>query len=146
MDNDKDLYFVAVKVFLRDKNSNLLIIKDKFGDWDIPGGRLREIDFEAPLDKVLERKIKEELGTIHFVLGKPLLFMRHERDEILADGRKARRRIFAVGYEAEYIDGEILLGKNHEQYEWANLNNFQPEKYFSGGWLKGIEEYKEIKR
>ena len=144
MDNDKDVYFVAVKAFLRDKNNNLLITKDKFGDWDIPGGRLREVDFDVPLEKILERKIVEELGAIHFVIGKQIIFMRHERDEVLEGGEKAKKRIFAIGYDAEYMDGEILLGQNHEKYEWVDLNNFEPEKYFSGGWLKGIEEYKKI--
>jgi len=41
---NKDLYFVAVKIFLEDKDGRLLITKDRFGDWDLPGGRLREKD------------------------------------------------------------------------------------------------------
>jgi aspartate/methionine/tyrosine aminotransferase len=36
-DGVKDTYFVAVKALLR-KGDELLIIKDKFGDWDLPGG------------------------------------------------------------------------------------------------------------
>ena len=59
---NKDTYFVAVKVFLIDSVGNFLITKDCFGDWDIPGGRLREQDFNTPLELVAARKIKEELG------------------------------------------------------------------------------------
>lgn len=36
--SQKDTYFVAVKVFL-ERDNKLLILKDNFGDWDLPGGR-----------------------------------------------------------------------------------------------------------
>lgn len=114
----KDLYFVAVKIFLLDSNENLLIIKDCFNVWDIPGGRLREIDFDTELKNVVERKIKEELGTeVKYKLGNPVIFMRHERDEVLSSGGKEKRRIFAIGYIAQYQGGDIILGKNHQKYE-----------------------------
>jgi hypothetical protein len=38
---EKDLYYVAVKLFLRNENK-LLITHDIFGDWDLPGGRIRK--------------------------------------------------------------------------------------------------------
>lgn len=142
MNQSKDTYFVAVKVFLEDGKGNLLITKDRFGDWDIPGGRLRENDFDVQLEKVVERKMSEELGLgVAYVLGKPTVFMRHERDEILTSGEKQKRRIFAIGYSATYTGGQITLGKNHEKYEWVPLATFKPADYFTGGWLKGVEEY-----
>lgn len=138
---EKDLYFVAVKIFLEDKGK-LLITKDKFGDWDLPGGRLRENDFATPLEEILQRKIKEELGeNINYKIQGPIVFMRHERDEILQNTEKEKRRIFAIGYKATYLSGEIALGKNHEKYEWVDIKNFNPEDYFTGGWLKGVKEY-----
>lgn len=39
--DQKDLYFVAVKVFL-EKEEKFFIIKDGFGKWDIPGGRIKK--------------------------------------------------------------------------------------------------------
>ncbi|HSH31916.1 MAG TPA: hypothetical protein VK963_04595 [Candidatus Saccharimonadales bacterium] len=36
--NDKDLYYVAVKLFLLD-DGKLLITYDIFGPWDLPGGQ-----------------------------------------------------------------------------------------------------------
>ena len=39
--DQKDMYFVAVKVFL-EKDNKLLILKDNFGDWDLPGGRIKK--------------------------------------------------------------------------------------------------------
>ena len=51
---------------------------------------------------------------MRYELSEPLVFMRPERDELLASGEKVPRRIFAVGYQAKYIDGEIALGKISE--------------------------------
>jgi ADP-ribose pyrophosphatase YjhB (NUDIX family) len=142
MNTNKDTYFVAVKVFLEDAKGNLLITKDRFGDWDIPGGRLRENDFGAPFEEIVTRKMVEELGSgVKYTLGKPTVFMRHERDEILASGERQKRRIFAIGYPAVYTGGQITLGKNHEKFEWVPMATFKPADYFTGGWLKGVEEY-----
>lgn len=139
---NKDVYFVAVKVFLTDDSDRFLIVKDRFGDWDIPGGRLKENEFAVSLGAVIERKIKEELGEeVRYEVGEPAVFMRHERDEILASGQKEKRRIFAVGYLAKYTGGEVVLGKNHEKCEWVSVDTFKPEDYFNGGWLAGIKEF-----
>lgn len=142
---NKDLYFVAVKVFLQDPAGRLLITKDIFNDgWDLPGGRLRGVDFAAPLEKVVERKILEELGeAVNYELNEPVVFMRHEREELLLSGEKERRRIFAIGYRAKYLDGEIKLGPHHEKYQWVFLEDFIPEDYFNGGWLQGVKEFQE---
>ncbi len=147
MKEEKELYFVAVKVFLEDDFGKFLITKDKFGDWDIPGGRLREMDFDISLDDVVARKMKEELGEeLKYNLGEPTVFMRHERNEFLPDGSRDLRRIFAVGYRAKYLGGEILLGTNHEKYEWVSKKDFNPEGYFTGGWLKGVKEYLSLNK
>lgn len=141
MSQEKDLYFVAVKVFLEDTQGRFLIIKDRFGDWDLPGGRLREIDFEAPFEEIVERKMKEELGdNLKYELSSQINFMRHEREEILPSGEKEKKRIFAIGYRAQYYQGNISLGKNHEMCEWVT-RDFIPEDYFTGGWLVGVKDY-----
>jgi 8-oxo-dGTP pyrophosphatase MutT (NUDIX family) len=139
---NKDVYFVALKVFLINDSGQFLITKDRFGDWDIPGGRLRENDFEASFESIIERKMREELGTgVQYKLGEPIVYMRHERDEILPTGERAKRRIFAIGYHAKYLGGELALGKNHEKHEWVSIKSFKPEDYFKGGWLKGVKEF-----
>jgi ADP-ribose pyrophosphatase YjhB (NUDIX family) len=140
---EKDLYFVAVKLFLENDKDQLLITKDRFNDgWDLPGGRLRENDFETSLSDVIKRKMSEELGDkAIYEVGEPVVFMRHEREELLSSGEKEMRRIFAIGYEAKYLGGEVVLGKNHEKYEWVDLKTFKPEDYFTGGWLRGVKEF-----
>ena len=136
---NKDLYFVAVKVFL-EKDGKFLITKDTWGAWDLPGGRIRKNEFDTPLEKVIERKMTEELGdAIKYTIGKPVVFMRHERQEATAD--KQTVRIFAVGYEGTLLDGEPRLGDHHVEMQWVDPMTFRPEAYFTGGWLKGVQEY-----
>jgi len=138
MNEPKDVYFVAVKVLLR-KGDDLLITHDVFNEWDIPGGRIKPDEFETPLESVVARKMSEELGSdVQYELGQPVVFFRHERVEHTS---KQPVRIFAVGYEAEYIGGNIKLGANHDEYQWVDIKTFKPEEYFTGGWLKGLQEY-----
>lgn len=136
---DKDTYFVAVKVFLK-KDGKLLIMKDNFGDWDLPGGRLKTDELEAPLEEVIKRKMKEELGSdVRYTIGKPVVFMRHERKETVPGNPTVR--IFAVGYEGTLTGGEIKTSERHPEFLWVDPKDFHPEGYFKGGWLKGVREY-----
>jgi len=138
----RDLYFVAVKLLLRD-GSKLLITHDIFGSWDLPGGRIRKEEFDKPLESVIERKINEELGSeVHYELGLPQVFFRVERVERQTEGFDGKLvRIFAIGYDAIYKGGKIELGEHHDQMEWVDVKTFKPEDYFTGGWLTGIQEY-----
>ena len=136
---DKDLYFVAVKLFLRD-GDKLLITHDIFEAWDLPGGRIKKDEFQAPLSSVIARKMREELGpNVTYDVREPTVFFRVEREEHGLNRQKVR--IFAVGYEATYQGGEIKLGKHHDRFEWVDVQTFQPEKYFTDGWLAGVQEY-----
>lgn len=120
--------------------NRLLITHDIFGSWDLPGGRLKKEEFDKPLETVVERKVREELGpNVRYKLGKPVVFFRVERIE---HDSIEKARIFAVGYEAVYSGGEVKLGKHHDQMKWVDVVvGFKPEQYFKGGWLEGIQEY-----
>lgn len=138
---DKDLYFVAVKVFLRDAN-RLLIIHDIFGEWDLPGGRIIKNEFNSSFESVIKRKMNEELGE-KVRYGKVIqngIFFRVERLEY---GLNQKVRIFAIGYEAKYKSGEVKLGKHINDYKWVDATKFNPRDYFKGGWLKGVEDYQK---
>lgn len=137
--NEKDLYFVAVKLFLL-TGSTLLITHDIYGDWDLPGGRIRKDEFNKPLEAVIKRKVQEELGdSVRYDLGQPSVFFRVERQEHNLKGQTVR--IFGIGYDAQYLGGDISLGDHHDQMEWVDLLSFQPEAYFTGGWLTGVQEF-----
>lgn len=136
--NGKDVYFIAVKALIRDGN-NLLITHDVFKSWDIPGGRIKKDEFEKPLHAVLRRKLSEELGDkFKYEIGEPAVFFRVERDEV---GIEGSARIFAVGYEVNYLGGEIQLGNHHDEYRWVDMATFRPEDLFKDGWETGLAEY-----
>lgn len=141
---NKDMYFVAVKVFLK-KDGKLLIMKDNFGQWDLPGGRIKKDEFETPLDDIIKRKMSEECGDdIKYTIGKPAVFMRHERVEH-APGNPTVR-IFAIGYESALESGEIKTSERHPEFLWVDPATFKPEDYFTGGWLKGVQEYLSLNK
>jgi 8-oxo-dGTP pyrophosphatase MutT (NUDIX family) len=136
---EKDLYFVAVKLLIRD-GSKLLITHDIFGSWDLPGGRIKKDEFKASLPSVIKRKIQEELGNeFRYSFGEPIVFFRVEREEHNLDNKKVR--IFAIGYDAVYEGGDVQLGDHHDRYEWVDVESFKPEDYFVDGWLEGVQEY-----
>lgn len=141
--DEKEIYFVAVKIFL-ERDGKFFICKDVYGNWDLPGGRIKKDEFNTPLDQVIKRKMLEELGDeIKYEVGKPLVMMRHERVED-APGNPTIR-IFAVGYEATLLKGEPKLSDLFNESMWADIKTFQPEKYLAGGWLKGVQEYLAIR-
>ena len=128
---DKDLYFVAVKLLVREGNK-LLITHDIFGAWDLPGGRIKKDEFKASLPSVIKRKMQEELGNdFKYSFGEPTVFFRVEREEHGLDNKKVR--IFAIGYEALYEGGVVKLGDHHDKYEWVDIKTFKPEDYFVDG-------------
>lgn len=140
---EKDTYFVAVKIFL-EKDGKFLVMKDNFGDWDLPGGRIKKEEFETSLEQVIARKMGQEVGKdIKYKLGNPVVFMRHQRVE---NSTKEIVRIFAVGYRAEWINGDIKTSERHVEVLWADQQSFKPEDYFTGGWLKGVEDYLSLIR
>jgi len=139
---EKDSYFVAVKIFL-EKDGKFLVMKDNFGDWDLPGGRINRDEFETSLENIIIRKMNQEVGKdVKYKLGKPIVFMRHERIE---DSTKEAVRIFAIGYQASWIEGEIKTSERHTEIVWADQKTYKPEEYFKGGWLKGVQDYMDVK-
>jgi 8-oxo-dGTP pyrophosphatase MutT (NUDIX family) len=138
----KDEYLVAVKLLLRD-GGKLLITHDTFGQWDLPGGRIRKDQFATPLEEVLAGKIAEELGSdLKYQLGGIKTTFRVEREEAGRAGEKVR--IFGLGYEAKYLGGEITLGEFHDKFEWidlalVNLDDYKTES----GWVHLLEDYRK---
>lgn len=69
--------------------------------------------------------------------------MRHKRNEANMDNQEVK--IFAVGFDAELVSGEIKLSSHHTEILWVDPKTFKPEEYFTGGWLRGLQDYLKIK-
>jgi hypothetical protein len=136
----KELFFVAVKVFFT-FNGKLLVLKDKFGQWDLPGGRIKINEFNKPLSAIVKRKIREELGQqINYqVNNQPNIFIRHKRKEKVGSLKEAK--IFALGFKAKFLKGTINLSPAHTTYLWVSKSQILSGKLLKGGWLKGAKDY-----
>ena len=56
------VYQVSIKVVLQKDNSLLLLWDKETGYIDLPGGRIDEDEKDAPMDEIIDREMKEELG------------------------------------------------------------------------------------
>lgn len=114
MKRDYGVFHVGLKILLRKGGEFLFLRTDDHNYWDWPGGRIDNVEVKTPLEKVLAREVKEELGPeVRYTLGKPVMFYRG-----YFESRKIY--IFAAVYEAEWISGDINLSFEHNRYEWIN--------------------------
>lgn len=63
-------YRVAVKALIKNNKGEILLVKEKSGEWDLPGGGLDH--GETPEDGI-RRELFEELGVADIVIGTPAL-------------------------------------------------------------------------
>lgn len=127
---------ITQKIFLK-KNGLLLVCRDKkSGHGDLPGGRMDQEEFFMDWMRSLEREVREELGKDFKVSinPKPILIHKHR----VNDGNHP---CIIIGYEAEWISGEIQISDEHDFFEWVDPKNFKPETLFSEYMLETIEEY-----
>ena len=86
--------------------------------WDLPGGRIDNVERNVPLEKILAREIKEELGNkIKYKLGGPIFQFRRK-------GRNGACFNLLTVYEAKFLGGGVELSFEHSDYEWTD-----PKKY-----------------
>lgn len=119
MQRDYANYHVGLKILLR-KGGQVLFLKTPSGVYfDLPGGRIDNIEHNIPLEKVLDREVKEELGAnLKYKLGQPVFqFRRHFP--------KKGWHIFLTVYAAEYISGEIEISNEHSSFEWINPKEYE---------------------
>jgi len=117
-----DTYHVAMKAFVR-KGDEVLILTEAqdVGKADLPGGRIAIGEFDVPFDEILERELREELGAdFRYRSNGPVAIFRHRRPEIAALG-KPEARIVMIGFEIEYLGGEIRLSDEHTECQWVPL-------------------------
>lgn len=132
-------YHVALKAFIR-KGGDVLILDDAHGKkCDLPGGRIGIGEFEVPLGEILRREIVEELGPdFKYKNNGPVAFFRHRRPENTLEN-KPEVRIFMIGFELEYLGGEITLSHEHSGWRWTPLD--KAAKMLPAGQQNGMEKY-----
>lgn len=137
-----DTYHVAMKAFVRKDDKVLILMEaDDVGKADLPGGRIAIGEFDVPLDDILAREIEEELGAdVRYRNNGPVAIFRHRRPEITALG-KPEVRVLMIGFELEYLGGEIKLSEEHTAYQWVPLA--EAPSVLPGGQQEGMRKYLE---
>ncbi|MDP1845990.1 MAG: NUDIX domain-containing protein [Candidatus Moranbacteria bacterium] len=129
-------YNVAMKILLKRGEKYLFLIDSPGNKYDLPGGRIDDDEHLVPLEKILEREVKEELGSdLRYKLGNPIFqFRRYIKNKNIY--------VFITVYLAEYLSGGIKLSSEHSEYKWIDVKKFKfKEKDF---WRK--EEYVAFKK
>lgn len=114
MQRDYAHYHVALKVLMR-KGDEILFLMDTGGTrFDLPGGRIDDVEHDTPLSEILAREIREELGVdVKYKIGKPIFqFRRHFAPK--------GWYIFLTAYEAEFLSGSIQISPEHSGFRWIN--------------------------
>lgn len=129
------IYMVGVKLALW-KDGKLLVLRDKVAGWlDFPGGRIDRTEHEKPIEKIIAREIREEIGKVRYALGNPAFQYRRYH-------RRSDTYIFNTVYDARYLSGTITLSDEHGSYEWANPKKLR----FSPRDVTTPEEYRALKK
>lgn len=119
MKRDYAIYQVALKALLR-KDGKVLFLRlaDAPKYLDLPGGRIDNVETSTPLARILDREIREEIGTkARYRLGAPLFqFRRHIPSRNIYS--------FLTVYDAEFLGGDIKLSFEHSAYEWVDPKTY----------------------
>jgi ADP-ribose pyrophosphatase YjhB (NUDIX family) len=130
MKRDFAIYQVGLKILLR-RGRKVLFLRAAYKKcFDEPGGRIDTVEHRMPLEKVLAREVREELGNVRYTLGGPLFQFRRYI-------RKKRMWVFLTVYDACFVSGTITLSGEHSSYEWIDPTVFR----FSRKDFANNEEY-----
>ncbi len=146
MKKTKDFYQISLKLFLKNKDGEVLILKAVEGGsfagfYDLPGGRIDTDEFRTDLMEVIEREVREEIGNIKFIVkGKPVAVGRHLLPK-KSGSRQKEIHVLYVFFEAKYVSGKIKISREHKGYEWVKLEKVVPAKFFTSGILEGVKMY-----
>lgn len=132
------VYYVALKALFKKDGRVLFLKRTESGNFDLPGGRIDTDEYATPLEEILRREIREELGEkISYHIGRPLFTYRQQYFG------KGGPDIFMIVHEVELLGGEIELSDEHNEYVWIDLQNFvmDESKVFSKEEYAAYQKY-----
>lgn len=108
-----ELFYVGQKAFIQ-KEGKVLVLKDRNGNLDFPGGKIQE--GETNYNKSIKREVFEETG-LNITIGEPFY-----RWSFIGTQKK---HIFAIGFICKYVSGEVCLSKEHTDYKWVSKDAYK---------------------
>lgn len=127
---------ITQKAFVR-KGDLLLVMKDKkSGEGDLPGGRMNEDEFFGDWIESLQRELDEELGNSFKLRIDPEVRLVHKHRVNLGN-----HPCIILGYDCEYLSGEIQISEEHDYFQWVDVRNYDPSVLFSEFMLEAMQKY-----
>ncbi len=126
-----DLYQVSLKLLLKNKKGDILILKtlpkqDRTIMYDIPGGRIDEDEFSVPFEQIIRRELIEEVGD-------EIAFNINPRPVALGRKKFEGVSILFVFFEGTYISGDIKICKEYSGFDWVDPKNQEYIDQFISG-------------
>ncbi len=145
-ENNNIVSYVGAKAILRNKNGEVLIVKENWSKWDLssgkwglPGGRIQESEMEIGLADCLLREIKEELGdsveiSVENYFDSFFRFL--EKTKVTSV-----KHAFAIIFICKFLSGEIKLQELElDEFMWVNKETYENYEYVSG-YKKVLDKY-----
>ena len=116
MFNKMKTFNMYVKTVIYNEQNKLLLLKEKREDeknrWDLPGATFTE---EQSFDETVINNIQKEIG--YYVYPGKIIG--------IADYSNKTNKEVHVIMEGSILNGELLLSKDYETYNWVKLNRIQ---------------------
>ena len=143
-------FHVGLKAFITN-GEKLLILQDPEGFWELPGGRAEKQEILRPLEEILLRETKEELGDqfeykvssiFHAWIRKP-----DPTKNIAQVYRDNDFCIFLIGILCEYKKGDVTLSPEHRDFRWVTKEEVEAlefENTYKEAVLRYFETFKSV--
>jgi len=147
MTDTNKISYVGVKALITDGNGRVLITQEPTyfvggGKWELPGGKIANGEEQIPLEEILKREVREELGdAFQIEVGEIVDVMRRPWNK---PGASADQ-VMLVVYRCRHDGGDIILSDENNAYAWitaGDLNQYE----FIPGYLPVLEKYLKIRQ
>lgn len=142
-----DSYQVSLKMILKNERGEILLLKALNGGtfanfYDLPGGRINIDEFTVPLVEILKREVVEEVGNINFTItsDKPVAVGRHLYPTPI-NNDVVDIHILMIFFEAQYLSGDVVISREHSEFQWVDFSKEDPAKLLKSGILEGVKMY-----
>ncbi|MEI6863881.1 MAG: NUDIX domain-containing protein [Candidatus Adlerbacteria bacterium] len=141
MDKNK-ISYIGVKGLIVHSDGKVLITQEPThfvggGKWELPGGKIAVGEEEVPLEEILQREIREELGESFNVTVGPLIdIMRRPWNK---PGASADQVMLAV-FECPYVGGDITLSEENNNHAWVTAAELEQYEFIPG-YLPVLQKY-----